>query len=392
MGIKLKKEIRRNAESTNSFAQEEVNLFKIVLETIPDGILIVDALNPQFPIIYANKTFEEITGCSQNEIIGRNLSCLKSGDSSSDVVRQIDDTLVKRQAFKGEVLYYRKDQSPFWVLLRISPVRDTKGVVTHFVKVFTDISLSKKMQNDFNLQRDELLHIARVGELGQLTSSIAHEINQPLTAILSNAQAAQRILSENLPNMDDVREIIRDIISDDKRAGEIIRKLRSLLKKKPLELEAIEVNQLVNETALLLSSDAMMKNKVIRLDTDTDSLIVNGDRIQLQQVIINLINNGLEAMVERGGEARELLIRTSLTQPQSAMVEVEDSGCGIPENKLETIFQPFYTTKPGGLGLGIPISCSIIQEHGGKLYCRRNPDHGATFYFTVPLIPGGIKR
>jgi two-component system sensor kinase FixL len=231
-------------------------------------------------------------------------------------------------------------------------------------------------------QREEILHVTRVGKLAEFVSSLAHEISQPLTAILSYAQAAKRMLADREPEL---QKILSYIISDDQRAAAVIQRLRVLLKKTASEMKSVDINTLVNETMMLIATDAAVKNSVLKLDLDNNLPPVLGDRIQLQQVLLNLVSNSFDAMEDSPGP-REILIQTSRSKNNSAIiVAVKDSGCGIPSKNMPKLFTHFFTSKPDGLGMGLSISRSIIEAHGGRLDAENNPDRGATFHFTIPV-------
>jgi two-component system sensor kinase FixL len=234
---------------------------------------------------------------------------------------------------------------------------------------------------EINEQREELLHVTRVGKLAEFVSSLAHEISQPLTAILSYAQAAQRILAGREPKL---WEILQYIINDDQRAAEVIQRLRSLLKKSTPEIKPLDINALINETVVLIATDATVRNDVLKIELESNLPLVRGDRIQLQQVLLNLISNCFDALESSQG-AREILIRTSRKDTGTIIVEVKDSGCGIPAQNMPKLFTRFFTSKPDGLGMGLSISRSIVESHGGRLDVKNNPDRGATFYFTIPI-------
>ena len=238
-------------------------------------------------------------------------------------------------------------------------------------------------------QREELLHVTRVGKLAEFVSSLAHEISQPLTAILSYAQAAQRMLAVGGAKGEagrepELQEILQYIINDNQRATEVIRRLRSLLKKSKPTFEPLDINALINDTVSLIMTHITVRNKDIKFELARNLPFIQGDRIQLQQVLLNLISNSLEAM-EESNDSRELLIRTSRKDTDTIMVEVKDSGCGIPEENMKKLFKHFFTSKPDGLGMGLSISRSIVEAHGGQLDAQNNPGRGATFYFTIPV-------
>ena len=242
-------------------------------------------------------------------------------------------------------------------------------------------TLIRKKDLEIAKQREELLHVTRVGKLAEFVSSLAHEISQPLTAILSYAQASQRMLADREPEL---QKILSYIIDDDQRAVEVIRRLRSLLRKSTPEMKLLDINVLINDTVMLIATDAAVRNDVLKTGLERDLPLVRGDRIQLQQVILNLISNSFDALENSRG-AREILIRTSRKDSRTIIVEVKDSGCGIPARNMPKLFTHFFTSKPDGLGMGLSISRSIIEAHGGRLDAKNNRGCGATFYFTIPV-------
>ena len=254
--------------------------------------------------------------------------------------------------------------------------------------VFANTLSRRRSEMEGQRLLQDLAHVGRVSTMGELTASLAHELNQPLTAILSNAQAAQRILHAGGADLAEIREILGDIVEDDKRAGDVIRRLRGFLKKGQLEFSTLDVGELVSQVARLVSSDAIIRNVVIRLDLAIGLPPVGGDRVQLQQVVLNLLMNGLDAMRESDAGERTLVLRTFMASPASVVVAVTDSGVGIKEANLEQVFHAFYTTKPDGLGMGLAIARSIVEAHGGQLDARSNPEGGTTFSFTLPTIKG----
>jgi signal transduction histidine kinase/ABC-type uncharacterized transport system substrate-binding protein len=252
-------------------------------------------------------------------------------------------------------------------------------------EVFANILSRRRSELEAQRLRRDLAHVGRVSTLGELTASLAHELNQPLTAILSNAQAAQRILEARTGNLEEMSAILKDIVEDDKRAAAVIHRLRGLLKKGDLELSSLDLNELVGEVARLVSSDMIVRDVVLRLELTPGLPPVWGDRVQLQQVVLNLILNGLDALQESRTGDRALVLRTDRDGPAAVRVAVRDSGIGIDETDLDHIFHAFYTTKPDGLGMGLAIARSIVEAHGGRLEAQNNADGGASFSFTLPL-------
>ncbi len=365
-------------------AEVQIHILTKAMESTLDGIFIIDAKKPGFPLIYANPSFQNLTGLTKNEIIGQNYFLLYGDDVDYLIVEKIKNTMRDGKSFHGEMLNFRKNGKKFWSSLRIAPVRDVNGVITHYVGTQTDITLMKQRDLEIEEQREDLLHVTRVGKMAEFVSSLAHEISQPLTAILSYAQATQRLYAGREPQL---QEILQYIINDDQRAAEVIRRLRALLKKSKPSFELLDINALISDTVKLIMTHIIVRNKTVKFELDNDLPLIKGDRIQMQQVLLNLISNSLEAM-EEDLDSRELLIRTSRKDSEAILVEVKDSGSGILKENINRLFTHFFTTKTNGLGMGLPISRSIIEAHGGRLDAVNNPDRGATFYFTIPV---GIK-
>jgi C4-dicarboxylate-specific signal transduction histidine kinase len=223
-----------------------------------------------------------------------------------------------------------------------------------------------------------------VAAMGELTASLAHELNQPLAAILSNAQAANRFLDREAPDLAQVRECLTDIVADDKRAGEVIRTLRALLRKGESQASLVDLNEVVTEAIRLLGSDAMLRHASVKFEPLPALRLVRGDRTQLYQVVLNLIVNGLEATAERPPDNRWVLLRTAEADGGGVELTVEDSGKGIAGGDLARVFEPFYTTKREGLGMGLSISRSIVQAHGGKISAENAVGGGAIFRCVLP--------
>jgi signal transduction histidine kinase len=258
-------------------------------------------------------------------------------------------------------------------------------------EIFANALSRKQGELEAQRLRQDLTHIGRVSALGELTASLAHELNQPLTAILSNAQAAERLLAAAAPNLEEVREILRDIVTDDRRATEVIRRLRALVKKGDLEFVPLDLNELIREVARLMRSDAISRGISLSLQLAADLPTVRGDRVQLQQVVLNLVLNGLDAMHEPGGGERTLVIRTARDGADAVVVSVQDAGTGIDEKNVDQLFHPLFTTKTEGLGMGLTIARTIVDAHGGRLSAANNVTAGATFQFSLPVSREGVR-
>ena len=254
--------------------------------------------------------------------------------------------------------------------------------------VSMDITRRKQAELDVQKQRNELAHLSRLTMLGELSGTLAHELNQPLAAILSNAQAALRFLALDTPALDEVRNILEDIVGDDKRASEVIQRLRLLLRKNEEQHQRLEVNEVVQDVLKLVGSDLVSRNIAVNSDLSSELPAVIGDRVLLQQVLLNLILNGCDAMAHNEPAGHRRLQICTLWNGEAVQVSVGDQGRGIAPDDMARIFEPFFTTKPQGMGLGLAICRNIIAAHNGQLWATNNTDSGTSFYFTLPAYPG----
>src|SRR5271166_5802194 len=234
----------------------------------------------------------------------------------------------------------------------------------------------------------QLAHANRVATMGQLTASIAHEVNQPIAATVTNAQAGLRWLGIEPPNLDEARQAFGRIVRDGSRAGAVVGRIRNLIKKAPRSDERVDLNAAIREVIELTRSEAMKNGVLVQTDLAEGLPLIQGDRVELQQVILNLILNAIEAMSEMSEGPQELLITTGKTELGDVLIAVRDSGPGLAPAAIENLFKAFYTTKPNGLGLGLAICRSIIEGHGGRLWASANAPRGAVFQFTLPTRPG----
>ena len=379
--LKVKNGQLKNGISREEKSEEKVRVLTLAVESSSDGIFIIDARKQGYPVIYANQAFQTMTGYEKREIIGQDYFSLYGPGADRRVIDEIKLTMRSGKSFHGEMFNFQKSGKKYWDLLRIAPMRDAGGAATHYIGIQTDVTLIRERELEIEEQREEILHVTRVGKLAEFVSSLAHEINQPLTAILSYAQAAQRMLAGREPEL---RKIMSYIIQDDQRAAGVIQRMRSLLKKTASEMKPIDINALINETMILIATDATVRSVLLRLELENRLPLVRGDRIQLQQVLLNLISNSFDAMEKNTG-SREITIHAEQKDTDTLMVSVKDTGSGIAAHNMAKMFTHFFTSKPDGLGMGLSISRSIVESHGGRITVQNNPDRGVTFSFTIPV-------
>jgi PAS domain S-box-containing protein len=269
------------------------------------------------------------------------------------------------------------------------PVFDARGKLVEYVGTTVDVTERKRAEEALNKTQMELAHANRVATMGQLTASIAHEVNQPVAANVINAQAALRWLNAERPDLEEVSRALGRIVENGNRAGAVIGRIRALIKKAPPRSDSVAINDAIREVVELTHGEAVKSGISMRTQLPEDSPIIEGDRVQLQQVILNLVVNAIEAMNGQNEAPRELLLVAEKAEPDGVLVGVRDSGPGLAPEILERLFDAFYTTKANGMGMGLSICRSIIEAHGGRLWATANSPRGAVFQFTVPTGQGG---
>jgi C4-dicarboxylate-specific signal transduction histidine kinase len=282
-----------------------------------------------------------------------------------------------------ELVIERSDGSRRTAIFDIIPLRDEQGKVAGAIGCFNDITERKQAELEAEQQRQLLTHVTRVATLGELSGALAHELSQPLTSILSNAQAAQRFMSRERVDLEEIRAILKDIVAEDRRAGAIIQRWRTLMRKGETQLQPLDVNEVTNEVLRLANNELTAHSVTVTAHLTPDLPAVRGDRVGLQQVLLNLIVNACDAMKLNEPARRHLTVTTALDGEGAVEVSIADCGGGIPADAVERVFEPFFTTKEHGLGLGLAICRSIVAAHGGRLWATNNADHGATFCFAL---------
>jgi two-component system sensor kinase FixL len=358
--------------------------FRLTVEGSPNGVVLATAAGS---ILLTNHRANEMFGFAPGELVGQPLELLvpqRYREAHAGFRAAFHHAPEARRMGAGRELFARRrDGSEFPVEIGLSPVESTEGPLV--LSVIVDISARREAEIEARRNRDELAHVTRVTTLSELSGSLAHELNQPLTIILANAQAAQRILSQSPPDLGEVKDILADIVEEDRRAGEVIQRLRALLKRGETKMQPLSLNEIVTEVLHLTNSDLIARGVAVTRELQAGLPKVGGDRIQLQQVLLNLVLNGADAMATNPPGARRLHVTTS-AQDGIVRMSVRDQGGGLKED-VEKLFEPFFTTKPHGLGMGLAICRSIVGAHGGRLKAESHPGGGAVFYLELPACP-----
>jgi len=315
-------------------------------------------------------------------------------EDRESVLQAVEKSLRTGAEYESEYRAVLPDGQVRWIAGRGQVEFNGDGQPVRMRGVAVDITKRKQAEEQTAHHRNEIAHLSRVTTLGELSGSIAHELSLPLSAILSNAQAAQRVLAHGGADLAEVREILNDIVSEDKRAGEVIQRLRQWLKKGEVQQHSLRINEIVEDVLKLIHDDLINQHVTIDVELGRNLPLVTGDPVQLQQVLLNLVVNACDAMTNCDAPERRLLIRTGTETRNgngncAVLVSVTDRGGSIPEEKMEQIFEPFFTTKAKGMGLGLSVCHTIIAAHCGKLWATNNADCGATFHFSLPI--GGSK-
>jgi PAS domain S-box-containing protein len=369
---------RKRAEQVLRESEER---FRNMADTAP---VMIWVSGPDKLFTFFNKTWLDFTGRTLEQELGNGWVEGVHPDDLGHCYESFSSSFDARRNFNIELRLRRADGEYRWVLCSGVPRFEPGGVFAGYIGSDIDITDQKHAEAMLRQNLDEIAHLNRVAAMGELTASMAHELNQPLAAILSNAQAASRFLSSESPDLTQARECLTDIAADDKRAGEVIKSLRELLKKGKFQMSVVDLNEVVGEVIRLVGHHALLGNVSIRFEPLPSLHPVLGDRIQLYQMVLNLIVNGLDATAERPRGERWVLVRT-VESSGGVELSVEDSGKGIAESDLSHLFEPFFSTKREGLGMGLSISSSIVRAHGGRIWAERSVGRGAIFHCVLPV-------
>ena len=371
---------------TEEALKESEARFRSVADTAP--VLIWMAGTDKLCSFF-NKSWLDFTGRALEQELGNGWAEGIHPDDQALCLKIYVEAFDARRPFTMEYRLRRHDGEYRWLSDHGVPRYDSGQNFLGYIGSCVDLTARKQAEAEALRQRAELAHVARVSTMGELAASVAHELNQPLGAILANAEAAELFLNQNPPALDELRDILTDIRKDDERASEVIRRMRALLRKHELDRQPLEINSVVEDVLQVISGDAALRKMAISADLAPGLPKILGDRVHLQQVLLNLLLNGMDAMAGEPRERRRLSLRTRLNPGGLVEIAVMDSGHGIPPEKLPSVFEPFYTTKPNGMGMGLSISRTIITAHHGKISVENNAAGGATFRVTLPVVKEG---
>ena len=364
-------------------AEESLRKLSQAVEQSPAMTIITD---PTGSIEYVNPRFTEVTGYALEEVTGKTPRVLKSGKTPPAQYDNLWETITAGKEWQGEFHNRKKNGALYWAATSICPISNDDDVLTHFLGISEDISERKRTEDEARQHRNELAHFGRVSVIGEMATSLAHELNQPLTVISGCAQFCLNSLRSKQTQPADLVDSLEQAAEQAERANEIIRRVRSFLQKEDQQREEIDVNAVIRYVTALLQTDAQEHGATIKLELADQLPPVLADSIQIQQVVVNLAHNGIEAMSDIPSEARVLTIHTRGYRHNAIEIVVHDAGPEMAAANLEQVFDPFFTTKTGGLGMGLCISRSIVEAHGGSLWTRSSRDCGTSFHFILPAV------
>ncbi|HEY8899260.1 MAG TPA: ATP-binding protein [Chthoniobacterales bacterium] len=381
MGFELGRDILRAERLTTDLREGEQRLM-LAAEAAKFGVWTRD---PTGGAIWASDTWRRLFGFEKTEVVTFEDVLMRVHPDDRAAVQQILRTTSRSDnTYDLEYRIVLPDARVRWISSHGRFEAGDRGALRLAHGVSVDVTERKNAENEVHERRAELTHLSRVAMLGELSGSLAHELNQPLTAILSNAQAALRFLDRPDFDRSEITEILRDIVDADQRAGEVIRSLRALFRKEEIQRVPLDVNAPVNDTLRLVRSDVLNRQIVVTADLCESAPRVRGDRVQLQQVLLNLVFNAVDAISEMDNAKRRLRVSTSLSAG-GVRIGVRDHGPGISDEVKGKIFEPFFTTKPHGMGLGLSVCNSILAAHGSRLELLDHEDGGAEFFFVLAL-------
>jgi two-component system sensor kinase FixL len=365
-----------------SRAEEALQKQASLLELAHDAIIVRDMNDG---ITYWNSGAEEIYGWQRQDAIGKIAHIFLSSVYPAEM-EVLKAKVVDEGRWEGELIQSRRDGTKIVVSSRWALQRDDNGNPAAILQINTDVTERKRSEETLQTAQAQLAHMARVTTMGELAASIAHEVNQPLAAVVSNANACIRWLAAAVPNPDEARAAATRIVKEGSRASDVIGRIRSLMKKSSPQRSSLDMNALIGETLTLTHHQILKHGILLRTELEAGLPAIQGDPVQLQQVILNLILNAIEATSAQSVGPWELRLSSQSHGPDEIVIAIRDSGMGIDPGNIDQLFKPFFTTKAAGMGMGLSISRSAIESHGGRLWATPNEGPGTTFQFSLPAF------
>ena len=386
-GVSIDVDDRTRTEETLNASEHR---FRLIVDNLPT---LVSLRTPAGDLEFANRHVLEYVGATLQELQALDTTGPIHPDDRPNLLAAWNVALETGEPYDIEVRRRRADGAYRWFHSRGFPLRDTEGRIITWYLLGTDIDDRKRAEEALQRSQSELAHVSRMTTLGELAASIAHEVNQPLGTVVNNASACLNLLAKGTSELEEAREVLKEIIDEANRASAVIARVRQLSKKVPYERIVVNLREVVTDVLALARYQAGTRQITIRTDLPNDLPPVIGDRLQLQQVLLNLVVNGMDAMKEIEVPRRILIISgRSETQDGKlgSLITVQDAGTGFQPEGMNRLFEAFYSTKSEGMGMGLAISRSIIEAHGGKLWAEANQGPGATLLFRLPDA-GGVK-
>lgn len=404
-------------------AEEVIRLSDRSIQSASNGIVITDATQEDYPVISVNKAFEKMTGYTADEILGRNCRFLQQDDRGQPEIDEFRTAIEQGRPTHVILRNYKKDGTLFWNEVRVSPVRNENGKLTHFIGVMNDytehkqakealqkahdelevrveertaelfkanealkreIGERKRAEDQARKHQAELAHVQRIATMGEMATGLAHEINQPLTAVVNYSRACLIMLDSGCRDTDRLRKAMNEASENGLRAGQIIQRLRNFVRKRDSHRTKLDINQVIKRVVKFLEDEARNHNIIIHLNLADPLPNVVADAIQIEQVLLNLIKNSFDSLRNNGSSPREVIIDSNTSQQSEIEVVIVDTGPGFSPEASKRLFEPFYTTKAQGLGMGLSISRSIVEAHGGQIRISESDDGGPKICFSIP--------
>ena len=374
---------RRSTEATLRASEER---WRSMFEASAVGIAVIDQ---QQHFVAANEAFQKMVGYTGEELQSFSPLDITHEEDRKATQEMIEDMRSgKRQDYPAEKRYLRKDGEVIWVRVSIARVLDPRSTRPGIPAIIEDITERKRAEIAWHDAREALSRATRLTMMGELSASIAHEINQPLSAIINNGSACRRFLATTPPDLDEVKDAVDEIVRDGRRASDVLKRIRAMVKNTAPEREQVDVNHAIAEVLALTRHELQRYGVSVQTDLHSNLPTILADRVQLQQVVLNLVMNGIDAMRTVTDRSRILTVRSLLDDLGNIVVNVADSGIGLDPAHRERMFDTFFTTKAEGMGMGLAISNSIIEDHHGRLWAEPGSPCGAVFGFALPLVGG----